>query len=77
MEITTRKPYLTDLTEAEWSILEPFMPETKLLGRPREHSWREILKPSSILLEPAVPGVTYLTIFPNGKVSITISEYGA
>src|SRR4051794_18931205 len=43
MEITTRKTYLTDLTEAEWSILEPFMPELKLLGRPRKHSWREIL----------------------------------
>lgn len=43
MKITTRQPYLTDLTDQEWTILEPFMPELKLRGRPRQHSWREIL----------------------------------
>lgn len=43
MKITTRKPYLTDLTDQEWSILEPFLPEHKLGGRPRLESWREIL----------------------------------
>jgi putative transposase len=38
-----RKPYPTDLSDAEWSYIEPHMPPAKELGRPRIHSPREIL----------------------------------
>ena len=39
----TRKSYTTDLTDAEWSLLKPFMPAEKVLGRKRSIDLREIL----------------------------------
>jgi len=38
-----RKPYPTDLSDAEWSYIEPHLPVPKEHGRPRIHSPREIL----------------------------------
>lgn len=42
-----RMPYSTDLTDAQWAILEPFFPAVdradKRNGRPREYAYREIL----------------------------------
>src|SRR5205823_13163398 len=38
-----RKPYSTDLTDAQWAILEPLIPPAKPGGRPREVNLREIL----------------------------------
>jgi putative transposase len=38
-----RKPYLTDLSDAEWSCLEPHLPAPKANGRPRTYPLREIL----------------------------------
>jgi putative transposase len=38
-----RKPYPTDLSDTEWSYIEPHMPVPKEYGRPRVHSPREIL----------------------------------
>ena len=38
-----RKPYPTDLSDAEWSYIEPHMPVPEENGRPRVHSPREIL----------------------------------
>jgi putative transposase len=38
-----RKPYPTDLSDAEWNYIEPHMPRPKGYGRPRIHSLREIL----------------------------------
>ena len=38
-----RKPYPTDLSDAEWNYIEPHMPATMGHGRPRTHSLREIL----------------------------------
>src|SRR5215211_2277716 len=38
-----RKPYPTDLSDAEWKYIEPHMPAPKGHGRPRAHSPREIL----------------------------------
>jgi putative transposase len=39
----TRDTYRTDLTDAEWNILEPHLPPPAECGRPREQGWREIL----------------------------------
>lgn len=36
-----RAAYPTDLTDAQWSLIEPFMPEQKPLGRSREVDLRE------------------------------------
>src|SRR5215212_4854945 len=38
-----RRPYPTDLSDAEWNYIEPHMPAPKEHGRPRIHSPREIL----------------------------------
>ena len=38
-----RKAYQTDLSDAEWSYVEPHFPTPKAPGRPRLHTPREIL----------------------------------
>jgi transposase len=39
----SRKPYLTDVTDAQWGILEPLIPAEKTGGRPREVEMREVV----------------------------------
>jgi putative transposase len=39
----TRKPYLTDLTDDQWAILEPLIPPAKPGGRPRSVDMREVI----------------------------------
>jgi putative transposase len=38
-----RKPYPTDLSDAEWNYIQPHLPAPKEHGRPRIHDLREIL----------------------------------
>lgn len=38
-----RKAYPSDLSDAEWEIIEPLIPPAKPGGRPRKHDMREIL----------------------------------
>ena len=38
-----RKAYQTDLSDTEWSFLEPHLPAPRTTGRPKMHSTREIL----------------------------------
>jgi putative transposase len=38
-----RQRYSTNLTDAEWRALEPYLPVPKGVGRPRSHPIREIL----------------------------------
>jgi len=45
------KRYSTDLSDAEWSYLEPHLPAPKQRGRPRVHSYREILNAVFYLLK--------------------------
>jgi transposase len=39
----TRRPYPTDLTDAEWAVLQPLVPPPKTGGRPCVHDRREII----------------------------------
>jgi hypothetical protein len=39
----TRKAYPSDVTDAEWQIIEPLLPEAQSIGRPREVDLREII----------------------------------
>jgi putative transposase len=43
METLERNPYSTDLTDAQWAILEPLIPEAKHGGRPRTVNMREVV----------------------------------
>ena len=38
-----RTPYPTDLTDEQWKLVEPMLPEAKPGGRPRETDLREVL----------------------------------
>ena len=35
--------YASDMTDAEWSLIEPFMPEANSIGRPRETELRAVV----------------------------------
>lgn len=39
----TRKPYPSDLTDAEWEKVAPLMPAPKLRGRPRTTDLRDVV----------------------------------
>jgi putative transposase len=39
----TRKPYPTDLTDAQWAVLEPLLPPAPWWGRPRTVDMREVI----------------------------------
>jgi putative transposase len=41
--MSTRRSYPTDLSDDEWEILKPLIPEAKPGGRPRAHQPRELL----------------------------------
>jgi hypothetical protein len=41
--MTTRKPYSTDISDSQWSILKPLIPPSKPGGRPRTVDMREII----------------------------------
>ena len=47
---TERKPYETDLSDAEWAIIEPLIPGGKPGGRPRETNIREVINAVFYLL---------------------------
>jgi transposase len=38
-----RKPYPSDLTDEQWGLVEPHIPQPQPGGRPAEHSRREIV----------------------------------
>jgi putative transposase len=38
-----RKPYPTDLTDEQWKLVEPYLPDAKPGGRPRKTDLREVL----------------------------------
>jgi len=40
---TTSPAYPSDLKDAEYNSIKPFLPPDQTTGRPREHAWREIL----------------------------------
>ena len=39
----TRKPYPSDLTDAEWTKLKPLLPQENRIGSPREVELREVV----------------------------------
>ena len=43
METPVRKTYPSDLTDAQWAILEPLVPASKHGGRPRKVDMREVV----------------------------------
>jgi putative transposase len=50
MEAAKRKPYPSDLTDAQWQIIEPLLPASSGAGRPRKTNLREIVNAIFYLL---------------------------
>jgi putative transposase len=50
-----RKAYQTDLADAEWSYIQPYLPTPKALGRPRVHPLRELLDAVFYVLRSGCP----------------------
>ena len=74
---TERKPYETDLSDAEWVIIEPLIPGCKPGGRPRETNIREVINAIFYLLRTGcawrhLPHDFCRMIFlPRGRFTIT------
>ncbi len=47
--------YTSDLTDAEWTLIEPHMPPSKALGRPRTTDLREVVNAILYLLRGGCP----------------------
>ena len=59
-EITTGLRYASDLTDAEWRVIEPQMPPPKALGRPGTTDLREVVNAILyVFCARAVPGVCF------------------
>src|SRR5262249_5408104 len=43
MTVPARKPYPSDLTDGQWTLLEPLVPPAKHGGHPRELDMREVV----------------------------------
>src|SRR5215203_1494941 len=72
-----RSPYPTDLSDAEWFCIEPYLPTPKAPGRPRVHSLRErSLTLSTTSSEVVVLGACCRMNFHLGRPSTTTSELG-
>src|SRR5215212_4511847 len=73
-----RKPYPTDLSDAEWSCIEPHIPTPKAPRRPRVHKpCARSLTPSSTSSVVAAPGAYCPTTSLPGKPSTITLELGA
>ncbi len=50
-----RPTYPSDLTDAQWKLIEPLLPEAKPGGRPREVDLREVLNGILYLVKGGIP----------------------
>ena len=57
--------YASDMTDAEWAMVEPFMPAVKRLGRPRKADLRGVVEGLLYILRTACPWRLLPHDFPN------------
>src|SRR5512142_1270392 len=69
-----RKPYKTDLTDEQWTILKPLIPPAKPGGRPRETDLPEVL---NTLLYQARTGCQWELLPHDSLPMSTVSDYFA
>src|SRR5215204_5502735 len=73
-----RKSYPTNLTDAEWLYLKPHLPTPKRRGRPRIHSFREIMDAIFYVLKSGCQWrLLPCDLERLGRPSITTSDGGA
>jgi len=64
--------YASDMTAAEWALIEPHLPAAKPLGRPRRVPLRAVLEALLFLLRTATPWRLLPHDFPNRS---TVQRY--
>ena len=57
--------YASDMTDAKWAMVEPFMPAVKRLGRPRKVDLRGVVEGLLYILRTACPWRLLPHDFPN------------
>ena len=57
--------YASDMTDAEWAMVEPLMPAVKRLGRPRKVDLRGVVEGLLYILRTACPWRPLPHDFPN------------
>ena len=62
-----RRRYLTDLSDEEWRLLDPYLPAPQRRGRPRLHGTREILNAVFYVLKTGCQWRTLPREFPPWK----------
>jgi len=72
----SRRSYSTDLTDAEWQILEPLLPAEKPGGRHRLYQLREIINGLRYLLRSGCVWRLLPHDFPHWRAFMSISESG-
>jgi putative transposase len=73
-----RKAYQSDLSDAEWNCLEPYLPAPKATGRPKMHATREILNAIFYIVRGGCAWRLLPNDFPTaGRPSTTTSAPGA
>jgi transposase len=64
--------YASDMTDAEWALIEPYLPAAKRLGRPRGVALRAVVEALLYLLRTASPWRLLPHDFPNRS---TVQRY--
>jgi putative transposase len=64
--------YASDMTDAEWAMVEPFMPAVKRLGRSRKVDLRGVVEGLLYILRTACPWRLLPHDFPNRS---TVQRY--
>ena len=64
--------YASDMTDAEWAMVEPFMPAVKRSGRPRKVDLRGVVEGLLYILRTACPWRLLPHDFPNRS---TVQRY--
>src|SRR5215204_2661849 len=71
-----RRSYSSDLSDEEWQILQPLVPEAKPGGRPRIHQTRELLDAIFYVVRGGCAWRLFPTTSHPGKPPITTSGCG-
>ena len=72
----TSTKYPTDLTDAQWDKLLPYLPEPSPIGRPLKWETRSIINAIFYIVKSGVSGECCLIKCHHGKRSIPTSESG-
>jgi transposase len=63
---TARKPYPSEVSDAEWELLAPFLTQMREDAPQREHALRDLFNALRYVVGPGVRGAIFPMIFHRG-----------